>query len=98
MSQARASCLSIRKSEEFVGHINSVISTVLSEEKIVSLNEKNLKSSKVILGCIVPANKVQSKNSIVFPVLFSLNLVALVSALSAEKFEVSLVKIPDKNK
>lgn len=97
LSQARASCLSIRKSEEFVGHINSVISTVSSEEKIVSLNEKNLKSSKVILGCIVPANKVQSKNSIVFPVLFSLNLVALVSALSAEKFEVSLVKIPDKN-
>ncbi|MGH1772155.1 TIGR04141 family sporadically distributed protein [Enterococcus casseliflavus] len=97
LSQARASCLSIRKSEEFVGHINSVISTVLSEEKIVSLNEKNLKSSKVILGCIVPENKVQSKNSIVFPVLFSLNLVALVSALSAEKFEVSLVKIPDKN-
>lgn len=96
LSQARASCTLVRKSENFVDHINSVITAESSGEETIFLNETNLKQSKVILGCIVPANKVQTKNSRLFPILFSLNLVALVNALSLEKFEVSLVKIPDK--
>lgn len=96
LSQARASCILIKKSEDFVNHINSVIKTELSESEAIFLNETNLKRSKIILGIIIPEKKVHFKNSKVFPVLFSLNLVALVNALSLEGFEVSLVKIPDK--
>ncbi|EQA3598254.1 TIGR04141 family sporadically distributed protein, partial [Enterococcus faecalis] len=96
LSQARTSCNLIRSSEEFVNYINSVIQKESSDVHTVCLNDANLKFSKVILGCIVPASKVQTKNSNLFPILFCLNLVALVNALFLDKFEVSLVKIPDK--
>lgn len=96
LSQARASCILLKKSEDFVNHINSVIKKESCESEAILLNETNLKRPIVILGIIVSEEKVHKKNSKAFPVLFSLNLVALVNALSLEKFEVSLVKIPEK--
>lgn len=57
----------------------------------------NLKKVNIILGCIVAKNKVGQLNSNAFPILFNLNLASLYEELKEKGFNVSLVKIADKN-
>lgn len=94
LAQVKASCTLINQSEDFINHINNEI-TRLSEEDPEVITSKNMKSPKIILGCIVSSDKINVKNSKVFPVLFCINLVALIKVLKLENFEVSLVKISD---
>lgn len=57
----------------------------------------NLKKVNIILGCIVAENKVSKLNSNAFPILFNLNLASLYEESTEKGFNVSLVKIADKN-
>lgn len=98
--QTKASCELIKSSHEFIEHINTTLENIRQEKNITGTEKieiNNLKKVNVILGCIVAENKVSKLNSNAFPVLFNLNLASLYEELTEKGFNVSLVKIADKN-
>lgn len=98
--QTKASCELIKSSDEFIEHINTTIESIRLEKKLTGTEKiemNNLKKVNIILGCIVAKNKVGQLNSNAFPILFNLNLASLYEELKEKGFNVSLVKIADKN-
>lgn len=89
LSQVRVSSHLLISDNKFLEHINNS----LPDDKQLSSQNKY----HIILGCIVSKNDCKKKNSVLFPLLFNLNLANLYTELIGMNFEVSLVKIPTIN-